>query len=172
MDSIVIKPYQTNEARVKNRYLLNQLLQNSIGHFDVTPLVAALNNANIPYGIVKNVREALETPEIRHILLRSEERIGIKSYVGNRVKKMIDKMKVNYDFVIAGTDDKDKASETLPMLNKVMAFPTTIFIGKDGKVKKIHTGFSGPGTGIYYEQFKQHFNETINELLAEGTALN
>jgi thiol-disulfide isomerase/thioredoxin len=100
------------------------------------------------------------------------ERKADFTYASNRVKKMIDKMKVNYDFVIAGTDDKAKASETLPMLNQVIAFPTTIFIGKDGKVKKIHTGFSGPGTGIYYDQFKQHFNETINELLAERTALN
>jgi len=74
---------------------------------------------------------------------------------------------VPYDFVIAGTNDKEKASLTLPALNKIISFPTTIFIGKDGKVKHIHTGFSGPGTGIYYDQFIQYFNETVNELLAE-----
>jgi hypothetical protein len=56
------------------------------------------------------------------------------------------------------------------MLNKVIAFPTTIFIGKDGKVKHIRTGFEGPGTGIYYEQFKERFNQVINELLAENPA--
>lgn len=89
-------------------------------------------------------------------------------YASSRVKKMIEKLGVPYDFVIAGTSNKAQASETLPMLNKVVAFPTTIFIGKDGKVKKIHTGFSGPGTGLYYEQFVQHFNETINELLNEN----
>jgi hypothetical protein len=79
---------------------------------------------------------------------------------------MIDKLDVGYDFVIAGTNDKEKAALTLPMLNKVVAFPTTIFIGRDGKVKRIHTGFSGPGTGVYYDQFVQHFNEVVNELLA------
>lgn len=89
-------------------------------------------------------------------------------YASGRVKKMIDKLKVSYDFVIAGTNDKAQAAETLPMLNKVVAFPTTIFIGKDGKVKKIHTGFSGPGTGFYYEQGIQKFNETVNELLSEN----
>jgi thiol-disulfide isomerase/thioredoxin len=89
-------------------------------------------------------------------------------YASGRVKKMIAKLKVNYDFVIAGTNDKAQAAETLPMLNKVVAFPTTIFIGKDGKVKKIHTGFSGPGTGFYYEQGIQKFNETVNELLSEN----
>lgn len=93
------------------------------------------------------------------------------NYASTRVKKMIDKYNIQYDFVIAGTSDKKKAGETLPMLNRIVAFPTTIFIGRDGKVKKIHTGFSGPGTGLYYEQFLQHFNETINELLSENIAL-
>jgi thiol-disulfide isomerase/thioredoxin len=88
------------------------------------------------------------------------------NYARERVKKMIEKLDIPYDVVIAGTNDKAKAAETLPMLNAVVAFPTTIFIGKDGKVKKIHTGFSGPGTGVYYQQFVEEFNETVNELLA------
>lgn len=100
------------------------------------------------------------------------ERKADFNYASERIKKMAEKLDVNYDFAIAGTEDKDKASETLPMLNKVIAFPTTIFIGKDGKVKKIHTGFTGPSTGVYYEQFQQQFNETINELLSEKVALN
>ena len=88
-------------------------------------------------------------------------------YASARVKKMVEKMNIGYDILIAGTDDKEKASETLPMLNAVVAFPTTIFIGKDGQVKKIHTGFNGPGTGHYFEQFKEDFNETVNSLLKE-----
>jgi thiol-disulfide isomerase/thioredoxin len=92
------------------------------------------------------------------------------TYASERVKKMKAKLNVPYEFVIAGVNDKVKAAETLPMLNKVVAFPTTIFIGKDGKVKHIHTGFSGPGTGIYFEQFKERFNELVNELLIEGSA--
>lgn len=88
-------------------------------------------------------------------------------YASKRVKLMKERLNVDYDFVIAGVNDNAKASETLPMLNKVLAFPTTIFVGKDGKVKHINTGFSGPGTGIYYEQGKERFNQVVNELLAE-----
>lgn len=93
------------------------------------------------------------------------------TYASERVKKMQEKLSVNYPFVIAGVNDKVKAAATLPMLTKVAAFPTTIYIGKDGKVRKIYSGFSGPGTGIYYEQFKESFNQTINELLSEQTTL-
>lgn len=88
-------------------------------------------------------------------------------YASARVRKMVEKMDVHYPIVIAGTDDKEKRAQALPMLNAVVAFPTTIFIGKDGAVKKIHTGFNGPGTGVYYEQFKEEFNETVNRLLSE-----
>lgn len=92
------------------------------------------------------------------------------TYASDRVKKMKAKFGVNYEFLIAGVDDIAKASETLPMLNKVIGFPNTIFIGKDGKVKHIHTGFDGPASGIYYEQFKERFNQIVNELLAENPA--
>lgn len=91
------------------------------------------------------------------------------AYASERVKKMIDKFHIGYDFLIAGTDNTEKASQTLPMLNRIMGFPTTIIIGKDGKVRNIHTGFEGPATGIYFEQYKEHFNQIINELLAEPT---
>jgi len=88
-------------------------------------------------------------------------------YASSRVKKMKEKMGVDYEVLIAGVNDNAKAAQTLPALNAVLGFPTTIFIGKDGKVKRIHTGFSGPGTGIYYDQFKQRFNEIVNELLKD-----
>ncbi len=68
-----------------------------------------------------------------------------------RVEKMRDRLQVGYDLLIAGTRDKESAAKTLPMLNQLLAFPTTIFIDKKGDVRKIHTGFSGPGTGKYYD---------------------
>ncbi len=105
------------------------------------------------------------------ILGLAYERKDDFEYASSRVKKMKERLNVGYDFVIAGTYDKAKAAETLPALNKVFAFPTTIFIGKDGKVKHIHTGFSGPGTGIYFDQFKEQFNQIVNELLANDLAL-
>ncbi|MGE0587606.1 MAG: peroxiredoxin family protein [Cyclobacteriaceae bacterium] len=91
-------------------------------------------------------------------------------YASGRVKKMKSKLNVPYDFVIAGNKDKIEAAKTLPMLNHVLSFPTTIFIDKNGKVKRIHTGFTGPGTGVFYEEFIQSFNQTMDELLEDKLA--
>ncbi|MFA1771507.1 peroxiredoxin family protein [Rufibacter glacialis] len=84
-----------------------------------------------------------------------------------RVEKMRDRLNVTYPLLIGGTKDKELVAKSLPALNHVLSFPTTIFIDKQGKVRKIHTGFSGPGTGKYYDAFVQDFNKTVDELLAE-----
>lgn len=88
-------------------------------------------------------------------------------YASKRVKKMVEKLKINYDFLIAGGRASDKASLTLPMLNKVFIYPTTIFIDRSGKVRRIHSGFSGPGTGKYYDQFVEDFGQFMDQLLQE-----
>ena len=84
-----------------------------------------------------------------------------------RLEKLKDRFSIEYPLLVAGTRDKEAAAKTLPMLNHVLAFPTTIIIDKKGDVRKIHTGFSGPGTGKYYEEFVQDFENTIGKLLQE-----
>ena len=87
-----------------------------------------------------------------------------------KIKRMIDRFDIDYAVLFAGQNDKEKASLTLPMLNRVVAFPTTIFIDKKGKVRKIHTGFSGPGTGEYYTQFVEEFGKFTDKLIEEPAA--
>jgi len=43
----------------------------------------------------------------------------------------------------------------------------SFFVDKKGKVRHIHTGFSGPGTGNYYDQYVDEFNRLVDELLTE-----
>lgn len=76
-------------------------------------------------------------------------------------------LQAKYDFLIGGPASKESASKALPMLNHVMSFPTSIFIDKSGKVRKIHTGFYGPGTGGYYYNFVDKTSSFIEKLLSE-----
>lgn len=85
------------------------------------------------------------------------------------IRRLQDKLKVEYPVLLAqyGTSNKEKAQEKLPMLNHVLSYPTTIFIDKKGKVRKIHTGFNGPATGQKYVDFKRDFEDFVNQLLKE-----
>ena len=74
---------------------------------------------------------------------------------------------IEYPLLLAGTSDKQDAAATLPDLSAVVAYPTSIFIGRDGKVQKIHTGWSGPGTGKHHEELVAEVERTIEGLLAE-----
>lgn len=73
-------------------------------------------------------------------------------YTSNRVKNAAERLGANYTFLIAGESIKEKASEALPALNSVVAFPTLIYIDKKGKIRHIHTGFNGPPTGGLYDR--------------------
>jgi len=86
---------------------------------------------------------------------------------GPKIERMKQRFKIDYPVALAGTNDKAQASKALPDLNAVVAFPTTIFIDKKGQVRHIHTGFSGPGTGKYYDQYVEEFNRLVDKLLAE-----
>lgn len=88
-------------------------------------------------------------------------------YASQRVRKTKERMGAEYTFLIAGESNKEKASEALPALNQVIAFPTLIYLDKKGQVKKIHTGFSGPGTGGYYHRWVEEHENLVKELLLE-----
>ena len=84
------------------------------------------------------------------------------------VERVKTHFQIQYPLLIAGATREVKAADALPMLNHVMAFPTTIYIDRKGKVRKIYTGFSGPGTGVHYEQFKKETETFIEKLLSEN----
>lgn len=82
----------------------------------------------------------------------------------NRLKEHFD---IPYEILLAGKANKTEAAKKLPMLNHVLSFPTSIFIDREGKVRRIHTGFSGPGTGEYYQEFVEETDNFVTQLLIE-----
>jgi peroxiredoxin len=86
---------------------------------------------------------------------------------GPKLRRMIDRYGIDYQVLLAGTNTNEATAKALPMLSKVISYPTSIIIDKKGKVRRIHTGFSGPGTGKYYEQFVEEFNGLIDKLVSE-----
>lgn len=85
----------------------------------------------------------------------------------NRLKAFKKRLGVKYGVLLAGTNDKNVASEQFPMLNGIMSFPTSIIVDRKGKIRFVHTGFSGPATGEEYFKLRGKFQSEIEELLNE-----
>lgn len=120
---------------------------------DETSFLAPWYKANHARGIeVVSVQyeRNTDTAFLRKVITRQRQRYGI-----------------TYDQVVGGIADKQVVANTLPSLNTFLAFPTTIFIDKKGRVARIHTGYTGPATGLYYQEFLKEFNQEVDSLVKQ-----
>ena len=85
------------------------------------------------------------------------------------IKRFQQRFDVQYPMLVTGVrvGDPEKAAKTLPSLTDIRYFPTTIFIGKDGRIRRIHAGFYGPGAAQEHADYKKDFYNTIRTLMAE-----
>lgn len=84
-----------------------------------------------------------------------------------QVQKYVERYEVDYPILIAGTSNKQIASEQLPLLDQIRSYPTTLFVDRAGKIRSVYTGFSGPATGAAHEKLKARFETLIEQLLNE-----
>jgi thiol-disulfide isomerase/thioredoxin len=88
-------------------------------------------------------------------------------YAKTTIRRLKAANNIRYDILFAGKAGPATIAEVLPEIENFSSYPTTIFINKQGKVSKIHTGFSGPATGLFYREFQTEFNALVDSLLAE-----
>ncbi|MCE1164501.1 MAG: TlpA family protein disulfide reductase [Bacteroidetes bacterium] len=81
-----------------------------------------------------------------------------------RIERFVNQLNAKYDFLYAGEVGKS-TKETLPFIEKLNGYPTSLFLDKSHKVVKIQTGFSGPGTGKHYTELKNDIISTIESVL-------
>jgi len=72
-----------------------------------------------------------------------------------QVRRMRERHGAKYPVLLAGSSDKQKASEAFPAIDRVLAFPTTIFLHRDGRVRAVHSGFAGPATKEEHEKLRR-----------------
>ncbi|WP_206241133.1 peroxiredoxin family protein [Novosphingobium terrae] len=82
-----------------------------------------------------------------------------------RQKAFVKQYGVKYTYLEAGSPAQ--MWEKVPQLNHLDTWPATVFIGRDGKVKAVHSGFASPASGAFHEQLKADFTSRIEQLLAE-----
>jgi thiol-disulfide isomerase/thioredoxin len=87
-----------------------------------------------------------------------------------QVRRYREKFDIPFTLLLAGINDTEAAAATLPQLQGFTSFPTTIFLGRDGKVRRIHAGFYGPATGAQHAKQVRAWEAEVERLLTEPGA--
>ncbi|MFY8171215.1 MAG: TlpA disulfide reductase family protein [Sphingobacteriaceae bacterium] len=148
------KPITLEDARFRGKVVLLQIMGSWCPNcLDESKLMTSIYQQYQSSGL-----------EIIGLCFEKSEDINIvKKNIGN----FKNQLNITYPLVIAGNTQKGSVNKALPMLANFVAFPTLIIIDKKGKVRNIHTGYSGPATGIYFTEFKDHFISNLEKYLNE-----
>lgn len=75
------------------------------------------------------------------------------------------KFGVTFPLLLSGTTDQGQIAKTLPQLVNFGAFPTSIYVDRNGHVRAILAGFTGPSTGEKFQQVQQRMDELAREIV-------
>ena len=98
------------------------------------------------------------------VALSFEEAAQLKN--PTRLRAFIRHYGIQYTVLVVG--EPREASEKLPQTVNLNSFPTTFFLGRDGRVRSAHAGFPGKASGKFHEEAKQEMTHTVERLLAEA----
>ncbi len=85
-----------------------------------------------------------------------------------QVSRFIDRHNITYPMLLAGKADKGAIPGMLQFLKDFRAYPTTVFVGPDNRIKAVHTGFAGPATGQAHDTLRTEYERIITEMLNEA----
>jgi thiol-disulfide isomerase/thioredoxin len=79
-----------------------------------------------------------------------------------------DRFGLTYPLLYCGSLDDANVDERIKsQIDNFFAYPTTLFVDKNGKVQTIHSGFRGPGTGDQYPLQIQKLHELAKKALGK-----
>jgi len=95
------------------------------------------------------------------------ERTRSENRALQNLSRLVAKENLHYPLLLGGYNRDHHPRKVFPMIDRIISYPTSLFLDKANKVRKIHTGFYGPGTGSYYKEYKAKTELFIESLLRE-----
>jgi thiol-disulfide isomerase/thioredoxin len=96
------------------------------------------------------------------------EATGDTAIDARQVRRYRDKFGVPFPLLLAGLNDNESIAAALPQLQDVTAFPTTVFVGGEGRVRRIYAGFHSLAAGPQHARLVREFEAEIEKLLREN----
>ena len=150
------KPVSISDERFKNKVVVVQLMGSWCPNcMDETAFLSEYYN--------KNKQRGIEVIALAYEYSTNPER-STKS-----LQKFQNRYNIQYTILNTGVTvgDSLRTEKTLPELTPIKFFPSSVILDKKGKIRKLDTGFNGPGTGDHYLVYKKEFEELMDKLLLE-----
>jgi thiol-disulfide isomerase/thioredoxin len=74
---------------------------------------------------------------------------------------------IEYTVLLPG--EPKELADKVPQAVNLNSFPTTFYLGRDGRVRGVHAGFPGAASGKFHEETKAELTADVERLLAERT---
>ncbi len=82
----------------------------------------------------------------------------------SRPRAFIQRYGIDYTYLIAG--QPRELNEKIPQADNLNAWPTTFFVGRDGLVHGVHTGFTSQASGAFDVELKRQIDNEVAQLLS------
>jgi thiol-disulfide isomerase/thioredoxin len=82
-----------------------------------------------------------------------------------QLRAFLRRFAIRYPALLAGEPSELKTA--LSQIDNIGAFPTTIYIGKDGRVRTVHTGFPSAASGEELTRVKREIRDLVERMIAE-----
>ncbi len=97
------------------------------------------------------------------VLLSFEEAAQLQN--PTRVRAFLKRYGVDYTVLLPG--EPKELADKLPQAANLNSFPTSFFLGRDGRVRSVHAGFAGKASGKFHDEAVHEITALVERLLAE-----
>ena len=82
-----------------------------------------------------------------------------------RLRAFIARYGITYTVLLAG--DPDELNQKITVADNLNCWPTSFFIGRDGRIREIHAGFAGPANPVAHAALERSVTSLVEQLLSE-----
>jgi thiol-disulfide isomerase/thioredoxin len=95
------------------------------------------------------------------------ESTGDTAVDARQVRRYRDKYGIPFPLLLAGINNEESIASALPQLKDITAFPTSVFLDRAGRVRRIYAGFHGSAAGPQHARLVREFDSEIQKLLQQ-----
>ena len=143
-------------------------VSNSDPRFDGKVIIVAIGGSWCPNchdeaPMLESLYKQFHARGLEIVDLSFEEADQLKDPV--RLRAFVKRYGITYTVLLAGVPDQ--LNEKITVANNLNCWPTSFFIGRDGRIREIHAGFAGPANPDAHAALEHDVTQLVETLLNE-----